>query len=130
MPDGRKEQLESYFELFGNIVGLAIFNGTMVDFPLPFFFFKLKFEGLKSITLEDYAQWQPETAKSLQFMLDYDKEEECPLEDVVSRTFSVDVQIGGEAQTVDLVPGGSEKYVTLANREEFVRLFVEFDVEA
>ena len=51
----RKEQLESYFELFGNIVGLAIFNGTQIDFPLPFFFFKLKFLGIESISLDDYA---------------------------------------------------------------------------
>lgn len=51
--------------MFGSIVGLAIMNQTLVDFPLPFFFFKLKFFGLQSITLADYAQWQPETAKSL-----------------------------------------------------------------
>ena len=69
----------SYFELFGNIVGLAAYHETLIDFPLPFFFFKLKFLGIDSITLEDYAKWQPETAKNLRFILDYDKEEECPL---------------------------------------------------
>ena len=53
----RKTQLESYFELFGNIVGLAVYHETLIDFPLPFFFFKLKFLGITSITLEDYARW-------------------------------------------------------------------------
>ena len=53
----RKEQLISYFELFGNIVGLAAFSDTLIDLPLPFFFFKLKFLGVKSITLDDYGQW-------------------------------------------------------------------------
>ena len=53
----RKQQLISYFELFGNIMGLAIYNETLIDFPLPFFFFKEKFYGADSITLEDYAQW-------------------------------------------------------------------------
>ena len=128
VPAERKEQLESYFELFGNIVGLAIFNGTQIDFPLPFFFFKLKFRGIQSIGLEDYAQWQPETAKSLQFMLDYDKEDEQPLEDVVCRTFTVDVLVGDQNQTVELIPDGDATYVNFTNREEFVRLFIEFDV--
>lgn len=41
--DARKTQLVSYFELFGSIVGLAIYHDTLIDFPLPFFFFKLKF---------------------------------------------------------------------------------------
>lgn len=53
--DERKAQLISYFELFGSIVGLAIINDTLVDFPLPFFFFKLKFYGLESVSLADYA---------------------------------------------------------------------------
>ena len=65
VPPERKQQLVSYFELFGNIIGLAIYNKTLVDFPLPFFFFKAKFHGLDSVTLDDYAKWQPETAKSL-----------------------------------------------------------------
>ena len=68
--------------------------------------------------------WQPETAKSLQFILDYEKEEECSLEEIVCRTFSVDVMIGGQTKTVDLVPGGSELYVNRDNRQEFVRLFI------
>ena len=42
----RKQQLISYFELFGNIVGLALYNHTLIDFPLPLFFFKLKFLGV------------------------------------------------------------------------------------
>jgi len=41
--------------LFGNIVGLAIYSDTLIDFPLPFFFFKVKFFGADSVTLEDYS---------------------------------------------------------------------------
>ena len=90
--DERKAQLVSYFELFGNIIGLAIINQTLIDFPLPFFFFKLRFYGLDSVTLADYAQWQPETAKSLQYILDFDDASQGgSMEDIVCRTFSVDV---------------------------------------
>ena len=96
-----------------------------MDFPLPFFFFKLRFYGLDSVTLADYAQWQPETAKSLQFILDFeDSSQGGSLEEIVCRTFSVDVQIGNESKTVDLVPGGSEIYVSAENREQFVHLFI------
>ena len=63
-----------------------------MDFPLPFFFLKLRFYGLDSVTLADYAQWQPETAKSLQYILDFDDASQGgSLEDIVCRTFSVDV---------------------------------------
>lgn len=39
------------------------------------------------------------------------------------------MQIGTETWTVDLVPNGSEIYVCEKNREEFVRLFIEFEVK-
>ena len=77
-------------------MGLAIYSDTLIDFPLPFFFFKVRFFGIESVTIDDYSRWQPETAKSLQFILDYDKEDECALEDIICRTFSVDVKIGDE----------------------------------
>ena len=65
-------------------------------------------------------------------MLDYDEEKEgAKLEDVVCRTFSVDVMLGdgSETRTVDLIPDGSQIYVNKDNREDFVRLFIEFDVQ-
>ena len=37
--------------------------------------------------------------------------------------------VGDETKTVDLIPNGAEQYVTVANREEFVRLFIQFEVE-
>jgi len=50
------------------------------------------------------------------------------LEDIVCRTFSVDVKIGDETKTVDLIPEGADTPVTMANRADFVRKFIEFDV--
>ena len=46
----------------------------------------------------------------------------------MSRTFSVDVQVGQETKTVDLIEGGSQIYVNMENRDEFVRKFIEFEV--
>ena len=79
--------------------------------------------------MEDYAEWQPEQAKSLRFILDYDKHEEYPLEDLLCRTFTRDVSFEGQKRDVELKPQGAEIMVTKDNREEFVRLFIEFEVE-
>ena len=45
------------------------------------------------------------------------------------RTFSVDVESFGAIESVDLIPGGSEIVVTKDNREEFVRLYIEYEFE-
>ena len=47
----------NFYEKLGNIVGLAIYTGTFIDFPLPQFFYKMKCKGIESITLEDFAEW-------------------------------------------------------------------------
>ena len=45
------------FEKLGNLVGLAVYTGTFIDFPLPLFFYKMKCKGVKSLTLDDFAEW-------------------------------------------------------------------------
>ena len=102
-----------------------------IDLPLPYFFYKIKFEGVESITLDDYAQWQPETAKSLQYILDYDpaKNHDCPLEDIVMRDFTVDVTYSGVTIQVDLIENGSQIEVNMTNRHQYVREFIKFDVQ-
>lgn len=79
--------------------------------------------------LNDMAQWQPETAKGLKYILDYKESENngAKLEDVVCRTFSVDVQHFGATQEVELIEGGMQIPVTMDNRQEFVRLFIEYE---
>ena len=111
------------------MVGLAVFSSTFIDFPLPQFFYKMKRLGVESVTLEDYAEWQPEEARSLKHILDYDKHDECPLEDLLCRTFARDVAFAGQTKTIALKPGGEDIYVTKENREEFVRLYIEFEVQ-
>ena len=75
------------------------------------------------------AQWQPETAKSLQFILDYKEgdHEGKPLEEIIGRTFTVDFEQFGVLQEVELIPGGKSIQVTVENRDEFVRLFIEYE---
>ena len=75
------------------------------------------------------AQWQPETAKSLQFLLDYKEQENDgkPLEEICGRCFTVDFEQYGMIQEIELLPGGKSISVTSSNKHEFVRLFIEYE---
>lgn len=73
------------------------------------------------------AQWQPETAKSLRFILDYKDHHKAAIEDILCRTFTVDVERFGVTEEVELVPGGGDVMVTRDNREEFVRLYTNYE---
>lgn len=111
-------------------MGLAVYNNYFVDMPLVPACYKVLLG--QEPNLLDMHQWQPETAKSLQFILDYGVMEAIPLEDIVCRNFTVDLLgVDAEGRTVsrevELVLGGAEIPVTIENREQFVRLFVEFE---
>lgn len=75
------------------------------------------------------AQWQPETAKSLQFLLDYKEQENDGklLEEICGRCFTVDFEQYGMIQEIELIPGGKSISVTSSNKHEFVRLFIEYE---
>lgn len=71
-------------------MGIALYNNTFIDLPLVHATYKILLD--EKPTLEDYAQWQPETAKSLKFILDYEDHEKSSLEDIVCRNFTIDVE--------------------------------------
>lgn len=111
------------FELVGTLMGIAIYNNTFIDLPFPHACFKILLD--MEPDLDDLAQWQPEMAKSLQFLLDYNNPD-VPLEDVFCRTFTADVTKLGAVEEIELKPNGSNITVTKDNRKEFVDLFVQF----
>ena len=49
-----------------------------------------------------------------------------PLEDVICRSFTIDVETLGAINEVELKPNGNNIMVTKENRREFVDLFLEF----
>ncbi len=79
------------FELVGNLMGIAFYNNMFVDMPVVPACYKILLN--QEPDLNDMAQWQPETAKSLKYILDYKASENngARLEDVVCRNFLVDV---------------------------------------
>jgi len=63
----------------------------------------------------------------MEYMMKYDaKEAGGPLEDVLCRYFTADVEQFGEKQEMELKEGGKDIPVTEANRQEFLDLFIDF----
>lgn len=113
------------FELIGTMLGLAASNQCILDIPLNPTCYKLLLN--EKPNLDDLEMWQPDVYQSFKFIMDYDKPE--PLEDILARTFTFTSEMFGEQITDELKPGGKDIYVTKDNRDEFVKLYLEFVFE-
>lgn len=80
------------YSLAGTLMALAIYNHHFIDMPLVPTIYKILLH--KETDLNDLHQWQPQTAKSLQYILDY-KDSLVPLQDIIQRNFTVDQQVNG-----------------------------------
>ena len=109
------------FELIGTLMGLAPQNQVILDIPILSTCYKILLD--KQPDFDDLVEWQPEIAKSFKYILEY--EEETPLEDVLARTFTIDLEIFGEKVTENLKKDGDKIYVTKENRQEFIDLYID-----
>ena len=80
---------EKEFELVGILLGLAIYNGIILDVHFPLVIYK-KLQGEK-LDLQDLMSLQPSLAKSLKELLEF----EGDVEDTFCYTFQVYVYITG-----------------------------------
>jgi len=104
------ESSDQYF-LVGVVLGLAIYNSTILDIHLPLTCYK-KLLGVHC-GLDDLRLFKPTIANSLEKLLAY---EEDDFEEVFGLDFVGQREGFGKVETVELVPGGSRKPVTKANR--------------
>ncbi|KAJ5964193.1 uncharacterized protein N7479_004069 [Penicillium vulpinum] len=130
------ESSEQFF-LVGVLLGLAIYNSTILDVDLPPFAFKKLLSSaphasgpqtatsLRSTfkcTLEDLAEYRPALAKGLRGLLEF--------EGNVAETFCYDfvaqVDRYGEIISVPLCANGENRPVTNSNKREFVDLYVKY----
>ncbi|KNE72663.1 hypothetical protein AMAG_16422 [Allomyces macrogynus ATCC 38327] len=109
------------FELVGIVLGLALYNGVIVDVRFP----RLLYRRLlgDAPTLDDVKSTWPDLGRGLQQLLDW---ADGDVEDVFMRSFDVSVAAYGAVRTVELKPGGSNIAVTNANRHEYVALYVDW----
>lgn len=123
--------------MVGVLLGLAIYNSTILDIDLPPFAFK-KLLALAphssgpqtatstrssfKCTLEALAEYRPVLAKGLRGLLEYEGD--------VAETFCYDfvaqVERYGEIVNVPLCANGENRPVTNSNRREFVDLYVSY----
>ena len=115
---------QMYF-LVGIVLGLAIYNDTIIDISFPKALYK-KLLG-ESVDMSDLKELDPTLYKNFQELLNYDEEENGgSVEDVFCLTFSIDKDNFGKVVTVNLVENGSEKNVTKSNRAEYVNAYIEY----
>lgn len=118
------------------MLGLAIYNSTILDVALPPFVFRKllasapNYSGpaISSLrpsagyTLEDLREFRPSLAKGLGQLLDYDGN----VEETFCRDFVAEVERYGQVSLVPLCPDGENRPVTNKNRREFVELYIHY----
>lgn len=132
---GTFETSDQFF-LVGAVLGLAIYNSTILDVALPPFAFRKLLASAPSYTgpltsssrpssgytLEDLAEFRPTLAKGLRQLLEFDGD--------VKETFCRDfVAVGeryGQLLEVPLCSNGENRAVTNSNRHEFVDLYIRY----
>ncbi|XP_020912607.1 ubiquitin-protein ligase E3A [Exaiptasia diaphana] len=119
--NGSSLESEKEFELVGIVLGLAIYNGVILDVHFPSVIYK-KLQG-HALDLQDLSSLQPALSRSLRQLLEFDGD----VEDVFCYSFQVSsADVYGKVHNVDLLPNGSQIAVTNDNRQKFVELYVKY----
>ena len=128
------------FFLVGVVLGLAIYNSTILDVALPPFAFRKLLASAPNYTgpstatvrsthnptLEDLAEFRPSLARGFKKLLDY----EGDVEETYCWDFVAVVERYGHTDHVPLCPNGEDRPVTNSNRHEFVELYVKHILDA
>ena len=129
------ESSEQFF-LVGVLLGLAIYNSTILDVAFPPFLFKKMLASAPSTsdkltstpkishqyTLEDLAELKPSLARGLRQLLEFDGD----VQETFCRDFIIEMERYGGVVQIPLCSGGSKRPVTNANRREFVDMYVHY----
>lgn len=108
----------SYFRFAGRLLGLALYHRHLLSTYFTRSFYK-HILGVP-VNYQDVASIDPEYAKNLQWLLDHD------ISDLgFDLTFSIETDVFGSMQEVELLPGGSKMAVTEQNKAEYVQLVTE-----
>ncbi|GMS90623.1 hypothetical protein PENTCL1PPCAC_12798, partial [Pristionchus entomophagus] len=112
---------QSWMELAGRVLGLALVHRCLIDTFFTRTFYKMLLE--LPITLEDLESVDPEFCRSLKWI------RENKISDEDGFFFSVTQEIAGEVTEKELLPNGKELAVTDSNKEEFIQLMLRWRVD-
>ena len=107
------------FQLVGALLGLAIYNGVILDVHFPPALYK-HLRG-QELGFPDLAVAMPGLAAGLQELLAF----EGDVQEAFALTFAVSYDFFGEIRETELVEGGVDVPVTAENRQEYVELYVQ-----
>jgi len=107
-----------YFHFIGRIIGKALYENRVLDCHFSRAVYK-RILG-KSVSLKDMETIDLEYTKSLRWMLEND------ITDIITETFSVEKDNFGSIEVIDLIENGRNITVTEDNKQEYVRLVMEY----
>ncbi|KAI9281585.1 hypothetical protein BY458DRAFT_499033 [Sporodiniella umbellata] len=111
---------EDQFFLVGVVLGLAIYNSTILDVHLPTACYKKLLNV--PVVLDDLKSFRPALKRGFTQLLEF----EGDVEGVFCRSFVAEIDRFGERVCIPLIPNGENVVVTEENREQFVSLYAEF----
>lgn len=113
----------SYYKLTGEIVGLALYNSTILDINFPLVLFK-KLLG-SPYCLDDFIQLHPSYGKSLRMLLTYDGPD---FEETFGLNFCITKRnpATGEYTEVPLQVNGQNIPITKSNRTFYVKKVMSY----
>ena len=128
------------FFLVGVVVGLAIYNSTILDVAFPPFAFRKLLASAPIYTgpatssirptgaysLDDLAEFRPALANGLRQLLEF----EGNVEETFCRDFVIEVERYGHTVRIPLCTNGENRAVTNSNRREFVDLYIQYLLDA
>jgi len=103
------------------VLGLAIYNGVILDLHFPNLVYKKLLD--RSVGLSDLKETHSYVYDSLIAL------SECQGDDIQERfmlTFQISYDYYGTVQTYDLLPDGENLMVTSENKEIFIELYVKY----
>ncbi|XP_074030404.1 HECT and RLD domain containing E3 ubiquitin ligase 4 isoform X3 [Leptinotarsa decemlineata] len=112
---------DDVFFLIGMILGLAIYNYTIIDVPFPLALYK-KLLG-EVVNLNDLGGLSPILANSLLALLNYENDD---FQEVFDLTFEISRDVFGEIVTIPLKENGKNIAVNQENKQEYVDLYVNY----
>ncbi|KAF4746057.1 hypothetical protein FOZ62_002276, partial [Perkinsus olseni] len=116
------------YELFGIVIGLAIYSGVILDVNFPLIVYRKLLSTDKEGRIDRPSleviekEFDPDFAQGLRKFLDFQGDVEATF----GLTMSTDYEYFGERIIVDLVPDGRNIPVTNANRYEYVERIIDW----
>ena len=115
---GVNQEHLTFFKFIGRVIGKALYEGRALDCHFSRAVYK-RILG-KPVSIKDMETLDLDYYKSLLWMLEND------ITDIITETFSIEVDEFGVTKIVDLIENGRNVPVTEENKQEYVQLVVEY----